>query len=381
MTITYSQVVGDRSARPKNAAETNSDFGRLRCRKNARMKIDGFLMAMLAVIGFAFAWPELGASGGPLPVSLITGIGISVVFFLHGAGLSREALSSGATNWRLHLLIQSCTFLFFPALGAILMVSTTSILPLEARMGLFFLCVLSSTISSSIALVAMARGNVSAAVFNASLSGIIGMILTPMLMAPVIGAHLAGQQSLLSSIFEIAAKLLLPFAAGHMLRPLLAALLAKRKKWVGRLDRGVILMIVYASFCQSTADGLWSRYDPTTIAILAGFVALLLVLVLTLARLFARLLGFNREDEITAVFCGSTKSLANGAPIAQTLFGGNPAMGMILLPLMIYHQLQIIVCTLLAQRYAASHELGLGPILGPGAALPVAASGEKAGSA
>lgn len=341
------------------------------------MKIDGFLVAMLIVVGLALAWPELGASGGPFPLSLITGIGISVVFLLHGANLSRAALSSGATNWRLHLFIQSSTFVLFPALGAVLFLSTTSVLPLEGRVGLFFLCALSSTISSSIALVAMARGNVSAAVFNASLSGIIGMVLTPTLMAPVIGAHLAGQQSLLNSIAEIAVKLLLPFAVGHMLRPLIADRLAKRKKWVGRLDRAVIVTIVYASFCQSTADGLWSRYDPATIAVLAGFVTLLLALVLTLTRLFARFLGFNREDEITAVFCGSKKSLANGAPIAQTLFGGNPAMGMILLPLMIYHQLQIIVCTLLAQRYAVSHDPELEPVHGPPAGSPASASADS----
>lgn len=316
------------------------------------MKLDGFLVAMLAVVGFAFAWPELGATGGPLPLSLITSVGISVVFFLHGAGLSRAALTTGATNWRLHLFIQSSTFVLFPVLGIVLLFTTASILPSEARIGIFFLCALCSTISSSIALVAMARGNVSAAVFNASLSGIIGMVATPLLMAPVVDVHLAGQQPVLNSIVEIAVKLLLPFGLGHMLRPLLADHLAKRKKWVGRLDRGVILAIVYASFCQSTADGLWSRYDPTTIALIAGLVTLLLLFVLTLTRSLARLFGFNREDEITAVFCGSKKSLANGAPIAQTLFGGNPAMGMIVLPLMIYHQLQIVVCTLIAQRYA-----------------------------
>ncbi|MFN3472969.1 MAG: bile acid:sodium symporter family protein [Blastomonas sp.] len=320
------------------------------------MKIDGFLLAMLAVVSLAVAWPALGASTSPVPIGAITTAGIAFIFFLHGANLNRESIKSGLKNWRLHVFVQSSTFILFPLIGVVLLFVTKAVLPWEARIGLFFLCALSSTISSSIAMVALARGNMSAAVFNASLSGLIGMIVTPILMGLVIATHLGEDHSVVSSIIEIALKLLMPFVAGHLLRPILGTVVATHKNWLSSLDRAIILLIVYASFSQSTADGLWSRYEPVMLGLIFLIVACLLATVLMLTQYLARTMAFTREDEITAVFCGSKKSLANGAPIAQTLFGTNPAIGMILLPLLIYHQLQLLVCTLLAQRYAAGDD-------------------------
>jgi sodium/bile acid cotransporter 7 len=315
------------------------------------MKIDGFVLAMLGAVALALAMPWLGARSGPLHLGLVTTIGIGLVFFLHGAALSPAAMRAGAANWRLHLIVHSSTFLLFPAIGATLFFGLSGLLAPEIRLGIFYLCALSSTISSSVAMTAMGRGNVPAAIFDATLSGLLGMVLTPFLVS-LVARTATGHLPLLPAIWDVMKTLLLPFAAGQLMRPLIGELVARHRGLASKADRLVILLIVYSAFCESTVAGLWSRYAPTTLLIIALLVMLLLTSVIMLTTLVSRLLGFSRADEVTAVFCGSKKSLANGAPIARVLFGQNPALGMIVLPLMMYHQAQLLVCSMLARRYA-----------------------------
>lgn len=315
------------------------------------MKVDGFLLSIAAAVGLAVAAPGIGASTSAIPFGAIAAVGISLVFLLHGANLSREALRAGAVNWRLHLFVQSATFVFFPATGAAIYFATAGWLPDAVRLGFFYLGALSSTISSAVATVAIARGNIPAAIFNATLSGLIGMVVTPVLMGLVQAG--AGQLSLLDAILDIAGKLLLPFVVGHALRPWLGETIARHKAWVTRLDRGVIVLIVYTAFCNSTQAGVWSSFGPIVLATVGVLVAAWLGAVILVTTLGSRRLGFPVDDEVTAVICGSQKSLANGAPIAKVLFGASPALGAILLPLMLYHPLQLIVCSALARRYAA----------------------------
>lgn len=319
------------------------------------MKIDGFVVAMLGVVALALAMPWLGTQDGPLHLGLVTTIGIALVFFLHGGGLSPAAMRTGAANWRLHLVVHGSTFLLFPAIGAAIFFGLRDVLAPEIRLGIFYLCALSSTISSSVAMTAIGRGNVPAAIFDATISGLLGMVLTPLLVS-LVAKTATGHLPLLPAIWDVMKTLLLPFATGQLLRPWIGALVTRNKSWTSKADRFVILLIVYSAFCESTAAGLWSRYAPTTLLIIALLVLLLLASVITLTTLISRLLGFSRADEVTAVFCGSKKSLANGAPIARVLFGQNPALGMIVLPLMMYHQAQLIVCSVLARRYAEKAE-------------------------
>jgi sodium/bile acid cotransporter 7 len=317
------------------------------------MKFDGFLIAIAAAVGLALLWPELGTSDGPLHLALVARIGIAFIFFLHGAALSPQALRSGAAHWRLHLLVQSTTFILFPLMGGIVWLATAGIMPDGLRLGFFYLCALSSTISSSIAMTALARGNVAVAVFNATLSGLIGMIATPLLVG-LVSTLGANGPSVGDAILDIAKTLLLPFAIGQACRSLIGPLIARHKKFTSVLDRGVIVLIVYSSFSDSTASGLWSQFSVATLALVVGLSLLLLILALLYTTGISRKLGFSRADEAAAVFCGSKKSLANGAPIAKILFAGNPAIGMIMLPMLIYHQIQLIVCASLARRYAAT---------------------------
>ena len=316
------------------------------------MKLDGFLVAILCAVILALLAPGLGAGSGPLHIGFVTTLGVGLVFFLHGAALSPAALKAGAANWRLHVFVHSSTFLLFPALGLALFWGSESWLAPETRLGLFYLCALPSTVSSSVAMTALGRGNVPGAIFDATLSGLIGMIITPVLVG-LVASSVTGHLPLLPAILDVFAKLLLPFLMGQLLRRWIGPFVARRKAWTTKADRAVIVLIVYGAFCESTASGLWSRYAPLSLVGIALIVLALLGTVLFLTTFASRLLGFSREDEVAAVFCGSKKSLANGAPIALVLFGHNPALGMIMLPVMLYHQAQLIVCSMLARRYAA----------------------------
>lgn len=312
---------------------------------------DGFVLALVAAVGLALAAPRIGASGGPIPLGPFTEAGIALVFFLHGVNLSPQALKAGAQAWRLHIVVQLCAFGLFPLLGALVYASTAGFIAPEMRLGFFYLCALSTTISSSVATVSMARGNIPAAIFNVTLSSLAGMLVTPALIALLQTTGTTHQFPLGDTVIDIATKLLLPFVAGQLLRRWLVGFVSKHKPIVTKLDRGVILLIVYAAFCNSTAQGVWSRYPATTMIIVAALVIAMLAVVIVATTLTSRAFGFSREDEITAVFCGSQKSLANGAPIAKIIFGANPALGAILLPLMLYHPLQLVACSALARRY------------------------------
>ena len=135
---------------------------------------------MAVAVFLAWRFPDPGAKGGFLHPEIVTKIGIALIFFLHGLSLSFEAFKSGAFRWKLHLVVQTATFLLFPALGELLLlVSGSSVTP-DLQLGFFYLCVLPSTVSSSVALTAAARGNVPAAVFNATLSSLIGIFITPL---------------------------------------------------------------------------------------------------------------------------------------------------------------------------------------------------------
>ncbi|MCD9121400.1 MULTISPECIES: bile acid:sodium symporter family protein [Cupriavidus] len=318
--------------------------------------IDGFVLIMLTAIAVALAAPELGTGDGPLHLGLVTSLGVALVFFLHGAALSRDKLVAGAKHWRLHTFVQVFTYVVFPLIGAALMFGLRDQLPADLLLGVFFLCALPSTVSSSVAMTSMARGNVPGAIFNATISGLIGMALTPLLMGLVISAS-GASMPLGKALTGVALQLLLPFALGQLARPVIGGWLGRHKAITSKIDRGVIVLIVYSSFCDATAEGLWHQYSWQTIAAVMGLAAVLLFAILATTTFVARRLGFAIEDEITAVFCGSKKSLANGIPMAKILFAGHPALGLLVLPLMVYHQLQLIVCSVMASRYANREQI------------------------
>lgn len=316
-----------------------------------RMLRDWFLVGMIASVLVASAVPDLGRSGGWLHIDVISDWGIFTIFFLHGISLSTEKLRQGLARWPVHVVVQLFTFAVFPVIAVVLTLTLGRWLPPDLLSGFIYLCVLPSTVSSSVAMTSLARGNVAASIFNATLSTLIGVFMTPILVSLLIGRS-GGGASLGAMIMNVAMLLLLPFAIGQALRPIAGAWFARWKSWTNVIDRGVILLLVYSAFSDSVADGLWRNHGFGLIAVTLLVSGAILALVLALSRRAALRCGFNVEDEITTVFCGSKKTLASGVPMARVIFGSHPALGVIVLPLMFYHQLQLFVCSILAQRYA-----------------------------
>lgn len=316
-----------------------------------KKKLDWFLCGLAMAAGLAFLFPAPGAKGGWLQPEFLTKAGVALIFFLNGAGLSFAAMRAGAMRWRLHTVVQSCTFLIFPVIGLGAFFLLKRFVPGDLGMGFFYLCALPSTVSSSVALTAAARGNVPAAVFNATLSSLLGVLLTPLWVGLVLKT--SGQALPLGKVLlDLFLWLVLPLAVGQLSRPVIGGWIAAHKALVAKIDRGTILVLVYTSFCDSVVEGVWSSQGwDVLLWTLLGTTALFF-LVMRISDAMSRALGFSEEDRIAAVFCGSKKTLASGVPMAQLIFGTHPGIGLILLPIMIYHPLQLIICSVLAGRWA-----------------------------
>jgi sodium/bile acid cotransporter 7 len=313
---------------------------------------DTYVLAILATVVLASLLPCRDEAAHWFDVT--TDVLITLLFFLHGAKLSREAVIQGLGHWRLHLLVLASTFVLFPVLGLIGRAATAPLLEPSLAAGLLFMALLPSTVQSSIAFTAVARGNVAAAVCAASASNLLGIFITPVLVhlcMPDLASEGHGGGAL-KQVQAIALQLLLPFVLGHLSRPLTAGWIGKRKKLVGLVDRGSILFVVYTAFSAAVVEGLWSRLSGLDLVgvLLACVVILAIALVAT--TLASRSLGFSREDEAAIVFCGSKKSLASGVPMAGVLFP--PAVvGPLIVPLMLFHQIQLMACAVIARRYAS----------------------------
>ncbi len=315
-----------------------------------KLKPDWFLIGMIAATAFAWIWPSPGASGGWMHPEILTKAGVALIFFLHGVALSFGAMRAGALNWRLHLLVQTSTYLLFPLIGLALYALLGDRVSSELKLGLFFLCALPSTVSSSVAMTAAARGNVAGAVFNATLSSLLGVFLTPLWIAFVLKTS-GHTQPLGPVILDLVRWLVLPLAVGQACHPWLGAMAKRHKAKINLADRGTILLLVYTSFCDSFKQGVWGGHGAGQIWLVGGIALALFAFVMTAMSSSADALKFPREDKIAAIFCGSKKTLASGVPMAKLIFGAHPALGLILLPIMIYHPLQLVVCGLLAQRW------------------------------
>lgn len=318
------------------------------------IKKEWFLVGMVGAIVLAMLAPKLGQNQGYLHLETVTHIGIAVIFFLHGIGLSPEKIRSGVSNWRLHLVIQVTTFGIYPLIWVITHQGFYALLPTSLAIGFCYLLVLPSTISSSVAMTAIGKGNVPGAIFNASLSSVLGVILTPLLMGLLTSeAHISGAHGLSDTITTVAQLLLLPMLIGQLCRPILASTLQRYRAITGKIDKWVIILIVLNAFSNSVADHIWQDFSWTLLISSIVICCVILIMICQMLQHGSRRLKFNHEDEVAAVFCGTKKTLAAGIPMAQVIFGSTPDLGMILLPIMLYHPIQLFYCALLANRYAA----------------------------
>ena len=310
-------------------------------------RLDKFLAAILLTVAFAAVLPARGHAAEA--VGWLTDAAIVLLFFMHGAKLSPQDALLGARHWRLHAMVFLSTFALFPLLGisAHLLVPDFLSGPLWA--GVILLTALPSTVQASVVFTSVAGGNVPAAMFSATASSLLGVFLTPLIAGFLLSRH--GLDISGHSILAILVQLLLPFVAGQLLRPWIGAYLTRYPRALKSVDYGSILIIVYMAFSRGVVDGIWHQIDAGDLFKVALVDVSLLAAVMAILIFASRQLGFSRADEITIVFCGSKKSLVNGIPIATLLFTGH--VGLVVIPLMLFHQIQLMVCASLARRYAA----------------------------
>lgn len=322
-----------------------------------RLRIDPFIMAIMAAVLVAAVLPAAGSAAEVL--RWVTKFGIAVLFFLYGARLERRELLMGIKHWRLHSVVLAFTFLAFPLLGLLGQWALTPLLGASLAAGFLFMTLVPSTVQSSITFVSIARGHVGAAVVSASVSNLLGVAITPLLVVALMTTSGSVQVSA-GSVVEIVAMLLLPFVVGQLLRERVMPITRKIRR-IDLFDKTVIVLVVYAAFSEGVVDGIWSMIGVSELVWLTVACGVLLALVLGLTELTARALGFDVRDKRVVQFCGSKKSLATGLPMAAVLFAGQ-SVGLLVLPLMLFHQIQLIVCAWLSARY--------GRAAGPAEAAP-----------
>jgi solute carrier family 10 (sodium/bile acid cotransporter), member 7 len=324
------------------------------------VRSNGFILGLFGVVILAFLFPQPGARDGWLHPDLISDFGIALILFLQGLSMPLEKVRRGAGNWRLHVIIQGFTFVVFPTVGLgfqALLAHLWVDEPEAVKNGFLYLCVLPSTVSTSVVLTSVARGNTAAAILSAAFSNIIGVILTPLLVSFLM--HATGHSGPIGLLLiQITMLTLLPFAAGVILRHFVQPWVDANKRWINPISNGVILFIVYTAFCDSVAERIWNKYGVIlTVEVLLIIVCLFgtISLLIYLASRAARL---NREDAIAVYFCSVKKTLAMGVPLAMLIFGSRGDLSLILLPIMFYHPFQLFVNGLLANHWAKEKVIG-----------------------
>jgi sodium/bile acid cotransporter 7 len=315
----------------------------------ARVGLNGFLLGIFAAIGMAALLPEFGSSESNIPWKPFIQVGIALLFFFYGLKLDPKQLRTGLSNWKLHALVQLTTFLGFPLL-VMALVSFFPELDPNFALGISYLGALPSTVSASVVLVSIAGGNVAAAIFNASISSLLGVVLTPLWMR-LAGGEVAGELDLWASIVDLSFKVVLPVLLGLFLH---RSLFPKIKPYLNRLkylDQTVILSIVFTTFSESFSQKLFASFSWISLGGLALFMLSILLLMVGILFFLVRVLSFSQEDRIAALFCGSTKSLVHGVAIGKVLFPSSAILGLVLLPVMLYHLQQLILGSVLAKYF------------------------------
>ena len=316
-----------------------------------RIKLDKFVVSIILIIIVAYFFPQWGLESSPVPLDLIGTLGISLIFFFYGLKLSPQKLKVGLSNYKLHILVQASTFLLFP----VLILLFRPLIQNEEQeiiwLAFFFLAALPSTVSSSVVMVSIAKGNIPAAIFNASISGIIGIAITPLWMGLFV-TEIASDFDFSTIYSKLLLQILLPVIAGVLLQKYWGDFIRKHNSKLTLFDKSIILLIIYKSFAESFADNLFTSVSIFDLILLFAGVIGVFIVVFLITGLIAKVLGFNMEDRITAQFCGTKKSLVHGTVFSKILFGNMAGLGLILLPLMLFHASQIMLISALASRFA-----------------------------
>ena len=314
-----------------------------------KLKFDGFIIALLSMILLAYLFPQLATYEDGKIFNILSSVGVALVFFFYGLKLSFSEIKHGMRNWKLHLSVQLFTFLLFPALVLAFKPLVQTETQEQFWLSFYFLAALPSTVTSSVVMVSIAKGNVPAAIFNASISGLIGVAVTPLLMHFFLEV---GEVNVFGELYlGLLLEVILPVIAGLFLQRYWGKWAHRYSKALTTFDKGVVLLIVYGSFAESFVNDIFHTIGTTyLVSLFVGVIALFFIVYFVIKLIVRYVLHFNREDRISALFCGSKKSLTHGSVFSKFLFANNPKLGLFILPLMIYHAFQIFVITIIAQR-------------------------------
>lgn len=314
-------------------------------------KFDWFITGLLLMIVLAYFFPQIGKTNGMLPMKTITEVGITLVFFFYGLKLSIYEFKDGMRNWRLHIWVHISTFIIFP----VIILLAYPFIKTESQkllwLGMLFLAALPSTVSSAVVMVSIAKGNVPAAILNASLSGLIGIIVTPLWISFFMQTG-NNSYSLPGIFFQLIIKVIVPVIAGMLLYRFWGKWARLHRKILMSFDKIVVLLIVFHSFCNSFSQNIFKIISIKQLIVLFAIVILLFIIVYNIMALVARLKNFNRADTIALLFCGSKKSLMHGSVFSKVLFANSPYIGIFLIPIMLYHAMQIVVVGFIARKKA-----------------------------
>ncbi|TDS17102.1 sodium/bile acid cotransporter 7 [Maribacter caenipelagi] len=314
-----------------------------------KLKIDKFVFFIIIAIVLAYLFPQWGTEESKFPLNTISSIGISLIFFFYGLKLSPDKLKQGLKNWKLHLLVQGSTFLLFPLLVLLLHPFIQNEEQQHIWLGFFFLAALPSTVSSSVLMVSLAKGNIPAAIFNASISGIIGIALTPLWMGYFV-SDLQTDFDFKDIYIKLIVQIIIPVITGLLLHRFFGSFVQKHNSKITLFDKSIILLIIYKSFSKSFEKNIFSAVSILDLLFILIGVIFLFSTVFYLAKLISRKLHLNKEDQITAQFCGTKKSLVHGTVFSKILFGNIASIGIILLPLMLFHAIQILIISVMASK-------------------------------
>ena len=317
-----------------------------------KFKIDGFVLSIITTVILAYFFPFFGTEQSPINIATLANYGISFIFLFYGLKLNGEKIKSGLSNWKLHLVVQLATFLLFPILVLLVkpFVAETSTAS-NIWLAFYFMACLPSTVSSSVVMVALAKGNIPGAIFNASISGIIGILVTPLWMGIFLQSS-TGDFDFTDTYIDLVVQIIIPVVLGLFLQKYIGHWASKYNTQLAYFDKAVILLIIYKSFAHAFTTGLFQSVSLSILLfIFIGVVAIFLILYGVL-NVICKVLKFNTEDRITALFCGSKKSLVHGTVFSSVMFGTSSILGIILLPIMIYHAFQIVAISFIAQKFA-----------------------------
>jgi sodium/bile acid cotransporter 7 len=273
---------------------------------------------------------------------------IFLLFLLNGMRLPRAEVLRGIVHMRLLAPLALWSFLAMGFAGwGLARVGEVLALPQQVALGLLFLGILPSTVQSATAYSSLAGGNVAVSVVAAAVLNVLGVFLSAPLFSLLAGSEAAPFD--LAALERIALILLLPFAIGQLVQGRAGHLVRDHRRIATWMDRTAIAIAVYVAFSGAVEQGLWQRVGLGDWGVLLALVGVFLVVGFVGAWLLGGLLELRRDDRIAFLFAGAQKSIALGAPLASVLFP--PAVaGLLLLPVLTYHLLQLVISAPLAGR-------------------------------